>query len=99
MAGGKRYIPIDLERSIISSESEYNYDEAYKNKYSDYSRLDAKIGFKLNGKKVTQEWAFDIQNILSKKNIFQKVYNPTTQNIQTEYQLGFFPMMTYRILF
>ncbi|MBK8362264.1 MAG: TonB-dependent receptor [Bacteroidetes bacterium] len=99
VAGGKRYVPIDLERSISNNEAEYNYDEAYKNKYSDYSRLDAKIGFKLNGKKVTQEWAFDIQNILATKNVFQKVYNPTTRSIQTEYQLGFFPMMTYRILF
>lgn len=99
LAGGKRYVPIDLDRSISNNEAEYNYDEAYSNKYSDYSRLDAKIGFKLNGKKVTQEWAFDIQNILGKKNVFQKVYNPTTRSIQTEYQLGFFPMMTYRILF
>lgn len=99
MAGGKRYIPVDLEKSILNNEAEYNFVEAYKNKYSDYSRLDAKIGFKLNGKKVTQEWAFDIQNILSTKNVFQKVYNPTTRSVQTEYQLGFFPMMTYRILF
>ncbi|MBK7430289.1 MAG: hypothetical protein IPI62_04960 [Bacteroidetes bacterium] len=58
-----------------------------------------KFGFKLNGKKVTQEWTLDIQNILDSKNVFQQVYNPTTQSIQTEYQLGFFPMVTYRILF
>ena len=34
MAGGKRYVPIDLERSISNNEAEYNYDDAYKNKYS-----------------------------------------------------------------
>ncbi|HQW22042.1 MAG TPA: TonB-dependent receptor [Bacteroidia bacterium] len=99
LAGGKRYIPIDLEASIVSNETEYNYENAYENKYSDYSRLDVKFGFKLNGKKVTQEWTLDIQNILDSKNVFQQVYNPTTQSIQTEYQLGFFPMVTYRILF
>ncbi|MBK8585387.1 MAG: TonB-dependent receptor [Bacteroidetes bacterium] len=99
LAGGKRYIPINLEASIVSNETEYNYENAYENKYSDYSRLDVKFGFKLNGKKVTQEWTLDIQNILDSKNVFQQVYNPTTQSIQTEYQLGFFPMVTYRILF
>lgn len=98
-AGGKRYIPINVEKSIANNQTEYNFQEAYQNKYGDYSRLDAKIGFKLNGKKVTQEWIIDIQNILNKKNVFQKIYNPSMGSIQTEYQLGFFPMMTYRILF
>ena len=99
MAGGKRYVPINLAESIANSEAEYDYTDAYVNKYNDYVRVDVKFGFKLNGKKATQEWSLDIQNILDRKNIFQKVYNPTTKNIQTEYQLGFFPMVTYRILF
>jgi len=94
MAGGKRYIPIDLNESIANNETTYDYSHAYENKYSDYSRFDIKIGFKLNGKKVTQEWALDIQNLFDNKNVFQQVYNPTTQSIQTEYQLGFFPMVT-----
>ncbi len=99
MAGGKRYIPINLDASIANNEVQYDYENAYADQYSDYSRLDVKFGFKLNGKKVTQEWSLDIQNILDTENVFQQVYNPTTQTIQTEYQLGFFPMMNYRILF
>ncbi len=98
-AGGKRYIPIDLSASQNSNQTEYFYDRAYEDQYKDYFRIDVKFGFKLNGKKMTQEWAFDLQNILNRKNIFQQVYNPVKRNIQTEYQLGLFPMMTYRINF
>jgi hypothetical protein len=98
-AGGKRYIPIDLAASQNSNQTEYIYSRAYEDKYKDYFRVDVKFGFKMNGKKVTQEWAFDLQNIFDRKNIFQQVYNPVKRNIQTEYQLGLFPMMTYRINF
>jgi hypothetical protein len=98
-AGGKRYIPIDLSASQNSNQTEYFYNRAYEDQYKDYFRIDVKFGFKLNGKKMTQEWAFDLQNILNRKNIFQQVYNPVKRNIQTEYQLGLFPMMTYRINF
>ena len=98
-AGGKRYVPIFLDQSQAAGQAVYDYEHSYDNQYSAYSRFDIKLGYKMNGKKITQEWAFDIQNILDRKNIFQKVYNPVKQNIQTEYQLGFFPMMTYRIMF
>jgi outer membrane receptor protein involved in Fe transport len=98
-AGGKRYIPIDLAASQNSNQTEYIYSRAYEDQYKDYFRVDVKFGFKMNGKKVTQEWAFDLQNIFDRKNIFQQVYNPVKRNIQTEYQLGLFPMMTYRINF
>ena len=98
-AGGKRYVPILLDESRAEGQAVYDKAHSYENQYAAYSRFDLKIGYKMNGKKITQEWAFDIQNVLDRKNIFQKVYNPVKQDIQTEYQLGFFPMMTYRIMF
>lgn len=98
-SGGKRYLPIDLAASQNSNQTEYIYSHAYEEKYKDYFRVDVKFGFKMNGKKITQEWAFDLQNILNRKNIFQQVYNPVKREVQTEYQLGIFPMMTYRINF
>ena len=98
-AGGKRYIPVFLTESQIQHKAIFDYEHAFEKQYSDYSRVDIKIGFKLNMKKITQEWNFDIQNVFNRKNVFQQVFNPRINNIQTEYQLGFFPMMTYRILF
>ncbi len=96
-AGGKRYTEILLAESLLEHRAVYDYEHAFEKKYKDYSRIDIKIGFKLNGKKVTQEWAVDIQNVLNRKNIFQQVYDPYKGELKTEYQLGFFPMVTYRL--
>lgn len=98
-AGGKRYIPIDLAASNIVRVPVYDYSQAYTNRYPDYSRVDFKIGFKLNSKKITQEWAFEAQNMFNHKNIFEQIYNPNTNSLQTDYQLGFFPVGSYRITF
>jgi len=98
-AGGKRYIPVDLAASQIEHVPIYDYSQAYVNRYPDYSRVDLKVGFKLNGKKITQEWAFEAQNIFNRKNIFQQIYNPDTNALETDYQLGFFPVGSYKITF
>ncbi|MGP8217303.1 MAG: TonB-dependent receptor [Bacteroidia bacterium] len=98
-AGGKRYIPIDLAASQVEHVPIYEYSDAYVDRYPDYSRVDLKIGFKLNSKKITQEWAFEAQNIFNRQNIFEQIYNPDTNSLQTDYQLGFFPVGSYKITF
>ncbi|NOX46235.1 MAG: TonB-dependent receptor [Chlorobi bacterium] len=98
-AGGKRYVPIDIEKSIQENSTEYEWSKAYENKFDDYFRIDLRIGFKINGKKINQEWALDLQNITNSKNIYRQSYNPRTHNISYDYQTGFFPMFLYRIQF
>ncbi len=97
--GGNRYIPIDIEESKVKEKEVLNIDKAYKEKLDDYIRLDFKLFYKLDNKYLTQEWAVDFQNILNRKNIFQRKYNPQTQKIITEYQQEFLPMVTYRVYF
>lgn len=99
MAGGRRYIPINLERSKEEGEARYNIDEAFENRYQDYRRFDIKVGLRQNNKKYTQEWAIDLQNLTNRQNIFQESYNAEEEEIVYEYQMGLFPMMTYRIQF
>ena len=98
-AGGKRYIPIDIEKSRKTNFTEYKWDEAYENKFDDYFRTDLRISFKMNGKKFNQEWAIDLQNVSNTKNIYSQQYNPRTKGISYDYQTGFFPMFLYRIQF
>jgi hypothetical protein len=98
-AGGKRYVPIDLDASIAANHTRYYWDEAYENRYDDYFRLDMRIGFKMNLKKYSQEWALDLQNLTNNQNIYRQTFNPRSQKITTEYQIGFFPMFLYRIQF
>ena len=98
-AGGKRYIPIDLEESIIANSTELDWNKAYENKYDDYFRTDLRISFKMNGKKINQEWAIDFQNLTNTKNIYSQSFNPRTKGINSDYQTGFYPMVLYRIQF
>jgi len=98
-AGGKRYIPIDMEASKLAGETVYDWDTAFENKYNDYFRTDVKLSYKLNWKHLNHEWAINFQNITNKKNIFSEQYNSSTQEIQKRYQLGFYPAFLYRIVF
>jgi len=97
--GGQRYIPIDLEESKIQNMAVYDYDNAFEPQHPEYFRTDIKIGYKLNGKKITQEWAFTMQNATNRKNVFSQGYDASTQSIFTRYQVGMLPIMQYKILF
>jgi len=98
-AGGKWYTPINLTESEFEHVPIYESNLAFSEQYPPYSRIDLKVAFKLNGKKITQEWAFEAQNIFNRQNIFQRIYNPNTNSLETDYQLGFFPVGSYRITF
>lgn len=54
---------------------------------------------RLEGKKTTQEWAFDIQNLSNTKNPLNNEFDSDKNQVRTIYQLGLFPMMQYRITF
>lgn len=98
-AGGKRYTPIDLDASISSGYEVLIADKIYENRLDNYFRTDFKVSFKLNWKKISQEWSVDLQNITNQKNLFQKGYNSKTQSIGSTYQRGFFPNIQYKIYF
>jgi hypothetical protein len=68
-------------------------------KNPDYLRFDIRISYKLALKKVTLEFAVDLQNILNRQNIFGNYYNPLTESIGQIKQIGFTPMYLTRITF
>ena len=98
-AGGQRYTPLDLEASMMEGEAVYDDSKAYEEQFNPYFRADIRVGYKVTGNKVTQEWALDIQNVTNHKNAFGQSYNADTGEIETTYQLGLFPMVLYRITF
>jgi CarboxypepD_reg-like domain/TonB-dependent Receptor Plug Domain len=98
-AGGKRYTPINLNKSIAAGEEVRNTLQPYSEQLNPYFRTDIKIGFKIEGKHITQEFSIDIQNITNQKNVFTRSYSPSKQAIATEYQLGLFIIPQFRITF
>ena len=99
LAGGRHYIPIDVEASIASGEEERDFTRAWDDRYDDYFRTDVRIGIKLNGKKTSQEWAVDLQNITAYQSIFSEGFDFEKKEIYRVYQQGFYPMFLYRIYF
>ncbi len=99
LAGGNRYTPIDIPKSINEKETVYIDNEAFTKKFKDFSRIDLKVSFKINQKRVTQTWFVNVENVTNTKNILRQIYDTSKQEIVQEYQLGLFPYGGYRIEF
>ena len=99
LAGGKPYVPFDVEQTRSRGEVIFDWERAYKVKYSDYYRIDLRIGFKRNRPKVDIEYALDLQNVTGHKNVFMERINVKTGEIQSIFQICFYPMVTGRIQF
>jgi hypothetical protein len=97
--GGKRYIPIDLEASVRENRQVFNLTEAYENRLGNYFRLDIQAAYRLNGKWFTGEWRIDILNITNHQAHLRLFYNPKTQQIDKQQQLGIYPVIAYRMEF
>ncbi|MDP6908102.1 MAG: TonB-dependent receptor [Flavobacteriales bacterium] len=97
--GGAHYTPIDLDSSIVAGRTIRDYSQAYEEKYQDYFRLDMKVSFRFNGKRASHSLALDFQNITNTKNVFSQNFNPETHKVETKYQLGFLPLLYYRVEF
>jgi outer membrane receptor protein involved in Fe transport len=98
-SGGKRYSPIDLDSSRAAKKEVRDVNNAFAYQYPDYFRMDVKPSYRFNSKRVTHEFSIDFQNITGHLNIFQEAYDLANRKIVTEYQLRFFVIPQYRVLF
>ncbi len=100
-AGGRYFIPIDLEASKIAMEEVEIEELAFSERFDPYFRLDVKIGYRLNSKKrkLSQQFYLDFQNITNRENIFTYRFNRSQGEIQEVNQIGFFPDILYRVQF
>ncbi len=98
-AGGQRYTPLDLEASYQAGEARYDHNRAFSEKFKDYFRADLRIAFRMDSRRVSQEWAFDVQNITNRSNPLYMTYDKANNSEKYVYQMAIFPMMQYRIMF
>jgi hypothetical protein len=101
-AGGKRYIPVDMEASRQNNGSfgtVYFEDQAYSRQFPDYFKSDIKIGYRRNGEKVSQLWEFYLENATNHKNPLTQTYSRREDAVININQLGIFPLFNYRIYF
>lgn len=99
LAGGRRTTPIDIDASIAANDDIRFDDQAFEDRFPNYFRADIKLMYRVNGKRSTQEWGIDIQNVSNRQNLYRRYYDSDIQDISEEYQLGLFPIPQYRIYF
>jgi Carboxypeptidase regulatory-like domain len=98
-AGGKWYTPIDAVASQNSLFAVYENTKAFSERLKGYFRTDIRFKVRLNSNKVSQELAFDVSNIFNTQNPLNVVYDISTATLRTNYQIGFFPVVQYRVEF
>lgn len=99
LAGGRRTSPIDLAASIAENDDIRVEGQTFSERFPNYFRADVKLLYRVNGKKSTQEWGIDIQNVSNRRNLYRRYFDSDSGEIQEDFQLGLFPIPQYRIYF
>lgn len=98
-ANGQPYTPFDLAKSEAEGYVIFKENEAYSLRNDAYLRWDFKFSYTRNGKKTTQKWYIDFQNVTNRQNIYIKTLNPQNGTTDVINQIGFFPNVNYQITF
>jgi len=72
---------------------------AYSKQFPGYLKADVKIGYCLDGKKVSQVWEFYVENVTNHKNPLNQTFDSNTVEVETVYQLGIFSLFNYKFYF
>lgn len=102
--GGRRYSPVNIAASNKVMDVIPQDDKINSLQFDPYNRLDLRVSYKINGKKVATELALDLLNVLSTKNILALSYAPdpadlTKDPLVRNYQLGFLPLFYVKVDF
>jgi hypothetical protein len=98
-AGGRRYVPIDLEQSTLEKRQIYDWESAFERQLPDYFRTDFQLSYKLNWYGCSMEWRVDIQNITNQRNPAYYYFDVETESIRLKKQIGILPLISYRLEF
>jgi hypothetical protein len=102
VAGGKLYGYVDVDATNKFRELIFKDEGFNSRKFRDYFRLDTKINWKYNAKRVTHEIGLDLVNITGQQNVLSLAYapdliTPSKEPVAEKYQLGFLPIFYYKI--
>ena len=89
-----------MDASIAASEAVYDNSKRNTKEFDAYLRLDLKMNYRLNARKVTHEFGLDFVNLTNRKNVLKQTYTPgANPPLQESYQLGMLPIFYYKIDF
>jgi outer membrane receptor protein involved in Fe transport len=101
-SGGMRAMPIDTLASQfnILQKTVYDQSEGFTESLPDYLRLDLRAYWKWNlGNRRNSTFGMDLQNVTLRQNVAYYYWDPHTQAVETKYQLGLIPNISWRLEF
>jgi hypothetical protein len=98
-AGGRPFLPIDLQKSIEQGKTVYAWEEAFEQRLPEYFRADFQVVYRKNNPNNSIEWRLDIQNITDHRNASFYYFDRDANAILLKKQIGFLPLLSFRIDF
>jgi hypothetical protein len=96
--GGQRDTPIDEDLSRGLGTTTYR-GNTYSLSLKDYVRFDLRLSWRKDKKNYTRTVALDVQNVAGIKNQAFNYYDAFQGKVVTQYQVGFIPVLVYRVDF
>ncbi|MEO6758695.1 MAG: hypothetical protein ABIO24_04515, partial [Saprospiraceae bacterium] len=100
--GGYRTEPIDLIRSgsMLLQKTYFDGTNGFTGQLPDYFRIDIRAYWKRSlSDRRNSIFAIDLQNVTMQKNQAYQYYEPFDNTVQTKYQLGLIPNISWRLEF
>ena len=98
--GGFRYTPHDPVKSADEGKYVPLEGAAWEGQVPPYLRVDARISYRMNGRKIASILSLDIQNLTNRANPRAALYNPVTNDLDFDYHSsGLVPILSYQIDF
>lgn len=97
--GGFRTTPINIDASTQNGTTIYFDNLAFQNKLPDYKRVDVRLSYRNNFKRVSLITSIDIQNVMNRENIEKEFYNPINKRIEYSRQNGLIPVLSLKVEF
>ncbi|MCE3259925.1 MAG: TonB-dependent receptor plug, partial [Bacteroidetes bacterium] len=101
---GNKFISFNLRGMTRNGFLEPNNTAAinqfsYVTPLEQYYRFDLRMSYRKNRLNSSYIWALDIQNVTARKNEAYHYYDSFTGKVETKYQLGFIPVLSFKVLF
>lgn len=97
--GGRPYLPYDPEATVAQGEVVYDWQDAYVPRFDDYIRGSLRVGLRRNVPKANMLLYLDLQYRSNYTYVDLYRIDVRTGEILQGYDMGFYPMATWRIQF
>lgn len=97
--GGGRYTPLDEERSLAEHDVVFDETRAYSLRYKPSVNGDVSIGYRINKRKVSHEFAVKILNAGVRTGMHFYEYDERNHKVNEKEGLGIIPNISYKIYF